>query len=278
MSFGAPQPGYKDAATAQADASTANVNAQTQANRPNLNTPWGSMSWTNDNGQWTGNVSLNPDQQAALESQQKLQTGRSQLANSLQGQMQDQMQTPMDWGALPALPDANAIRGQAVKATYDQQAQMLDPQWSQAQDKMRTQLLNEGLDPSSAAYQNQTQSFNNQKQQAYQGAMDSSIGSGAQAAQQAFSMGLGTRQQAISEDQTKRMQPLNEMNALMGGQQVSMPQFPGFSQAGQAQAPQYLSAAGMQGNFDLQNEQLTQSEWADAIQGFGSLAQNLFMF
>lgn len=51
------------------------------------------------------------------------------------------------------------------------------------------------------------------------------------------------RQQAIAEQAQARGMSLNEMNALLTGQQVSSPQMPGFQSASAGQAPQYNQAA-----------------------------------
>jgi hypothetical protein len=59
------------------------------------------------------------------------------------------------------------------------------------------------------------------------------------------------RQQAIAEQQTARVQPLNELNALLTGQQVGTPQMPSFNTAGLAQTPNLLRAADMGYQADL---------------------------
>lgn len=102
-----PAPDYTAAVNAQAQASAQNTAAQTAANRPNINTPWGSMSWTNTpgaNGQdsWTANVSLSPQQQQALDSQFAIQQGMSGLAQTMIPQVQQSMSQGMNWDALPA--------------------------------------------------------------------------------------------------------------------------------------------------------------------------------
>ena len=53
------------------------------------------------------------------------------------------------------------------------------------------------------------------------------------------------RQQMINEEIARRGQSLNEVNALLSGQQVGQPQFTQFSNAGVAAAPQLLAAANM---------------------------------
>jgi len=53
------------------------------------------------------------------------------------------------------------------------------------------------------------------------------------------------RQQAIAEQMQRRGMSLNEMNALLSGQQVGMPQMPTFNASGRAETPQILNATQM---------------------------------
>lgn len=85
-----------------------------------------------------------------------------------------------------------------------------------------------------------------------------------QAAGQAFNLGgsyadqmARMRQQGIAEQQLQRAMPLNEMNALLTGQQVGMPQMPQFNTAQRAETPQLLQAAnlGYQAQLDASNAQ-----------------------
>lgn len=57
------------------------------------------------------------------------------------------------------------------------------------------------------------------------------------------------RQSQIAEEMQQRGMSLNEINALLYGQQVGMPNLPGFTTAGAADPTQYLSAAGAEGQF-----------------------------
>lgn len=115
-----PAPDYTAAVEKQAEASAANTAAQTAANRPNITTPWGSMTWTQTPGaegqpaQWAANVQLSPQQQQALNSQMAIQQGRSDAALGLLNQAQSAFQTPMNWSALPGRADqisAPQLRG-----------------------------------------------------------------------------------------------------------------------------------------------------------------------
>jgi hypothetical protein len=58
------------------------------------------------------------------------------------------------------------------------------------------------------------------------------------------------RQQAIAEQMQRRGMSLNEMNALLSGQQVAMPTMPSFSAASKAETPNLLGA--MQMGYDAQ--------------------------
>ena len=53
------------------------------------------------------------------------------------------------------------------------------------------------------------------------------------------------RQQAIAEQMQRRGMSLNELNALLSGQQVQMPQMPSFVSSGRAETPNILGATQM---------------------------------
>jgi hypothetical protein len=86
------------------------LDKQTAENRPNQNTPWGSINWTQDDkGNWTQNVSLSPAEQAALDSQQRIKQGMSGIAEGMVGGIGDMYSNPMDWSQFTQ-------RGDVVKA------------------------------------------------------------------------------------------------------------------------------------------------------------------
>lgn len=86
------------------------------------------------------------------------------------------------------------------------------------------------------------------------------------------------RQQAIAEQAQQRGMSLNEMNALLTGQQVNMPSMPSFNTSGRAETPQLLQAAnlGYQGSLDTYNAQ--QQQLANQMSGLGSIASTAMMF
>lgn len=121
MSKSAPKaPDYTAAAQAQADSSREVTEQQTWANRPTINTPFGSQTWDvtpkwDPSTQqylntWEQNTTLTPESQAALDSQMRLTQGRSDLAEGLLGRVQDEYGEPMDWSQfqqLASTPQAN---------------------------------------------------------------------------------------------------------------------------------------------------------------------------
>jgi len=111
-----PPPDYTGAAMAQAQASRENLNMQNFANRPTINTPFGSETWQTNAvidpatgqrvTQFTQNTTLNPALQQALDSQINIQQGRSDLANAFLGRVGEEYRQPFDFQNLPALTSA----------------------------------------------------------------------------------------------------------------------------------------------------------------------------
>ena len=123
-----PAPDYTGAALAQAQASKENLNIQNYANRPTVNTPWGQESWTTQAvtdpatgqqvTQWTQNTTLNPELQAALDSQIALQQQRSNLAEGFMGRVGESYAKPFDWENLPQMAQAGPAQLSSNIADY----------------------------------------------------------------------------------------------------------------------------------------------------------------
>lgn len=246
-------PNYAGAAEQTANASQHATNQQTQANRPDINTPFGFQNWTQGpDGQWSLSSGLNG--------------GLGAAAGSLGGQAQDAMSHPLDMSGLPQVDSGAGARDQAIQASYGQAASRLDPQWKQREEQERSQLANQGLDPNSEAGRNAMTQFGQSRNDAYGGAMNSAILHGDQAGNTVFHNSMMARQNALGEALKKRGLPLEEMQAMMG-----LMGTPGFHSAGVGATPDYLGAAGLQDsanwrNFDFENKQRT-----DAMSGMGDL-------
>jgi hypothetical protein len=86
------------------------------------------------------------------------------------------------------------------------------------------------------------------------------------------------RQQMIAEQMQRRGMSLNEMNALLSGQQVSMPQMPGFQAAQRSETPNILGATQMGYDAALGAANAQNAGTANMLGGLGQLGQMAFMF
>lgn len=333
MSKGSPPaaPNYTGAAQQQGQ-DAQNLNAQqTYANRPDQYSPFGSTTYNANQAidpatgrpvtQWTQQTQLNPQSQAALDSQMQLMTGRSDLAGGMLGNVQQSLGQPFDWSNLPGAgqaPSSYQMQSQLNPTTQNttapefqqqtndyinQALQRIQPAHDYQTQQLQTQLANEGLTQGSQAYNqallqnsnnqgldnwnaissgNQYQQQQNQQLLAMQGqAFNQQQGAGQfynQAAGQQQGQDLASfnaqnqaRQQAIAEQQTQRGMSLNDMNALLSGQQVQNPNMPGFSTAQGGTPTQYLQAAGMQGNAAMQQYQAQVAQQQAMYGGLGAL-------
>jgi hypothetical protein len=253
---GAPDtPNYAAGAQQQGQENRAVLGQQTQANRPNQQTPFGFSNWTQDAaGNWTQNTGLSGPLGGA--------------AGNLNAQAAQNLLSPMDWNQLGKLDDGSAARDQAINASYDAQAARLNPMFANREDAMRTELLNQGLDPNSQAARGARSDFSAARNDAFGGAMNSAIREGTAAQQATFTQNLAARNQKLMEMLKRRGQPLDELNALQG-----FTQMPGFMGAGQAQATPYMQAMLAQSGFDMDKWLAQQKMMGDMFGGLGELGQ-----
>jgi len=80
------------------------------------------------------------------------------------------------------------------------------------------------------------------------------------------------RQQEIAEAMQRRGFSLNEINALLYGQQVAMPSMPGFNTAQRAEGYQGLMAAQLTGQAELDRFNAQQAAMQGMMSGIGSMA------
>jgi hypothetical protein len=83
------------------------------------------------------------------------------------------------------------------------------------------------------------------------------------------------RQAQIAEAQQRQTNALNNINALISGQQVSMPQMPSFNANQAAQPVNYLGAAQAQGQYSLQQQQMQNASDNSAMSGAFGLGGSL---
>lgn len=249
---GGSAPDFSGAADKQWQQSNQAVNQQTQANRPDQNTAWGSTQWNQDaSGNWSQNQTLNSGLQGLFD------TG-------IQRQQQG-----VNYGALPGLTSGEDARNQAITGAYGQATSRLDPRFQQGESDIRSRLYNQGLREGDAAYDREMGNFGREKNDAYNQAMFGAIGQGTQAGQAMFGQSLQGRQQMLGEANQQMNQPTQGFLSLLGGSgAMNMPSFMG---SGAATPGNYLGAAQAQGNFNQNATQMENQAWGNLFSAGGSL-------
>ena len=260
----------------QADIGREYLGEQTTTNRPDQFTPFGSSVWEDlGDNKWQQTVSLTPELQDILESQQGLALERGELAQDLFGTVEEDLGAPISWEALEAneIDTGEAARQAAEDAIYGRATSRLDPMWGQREEQMRTRLWNQGLRPGDEAWDTAMGNMERARTDAYQTAINQAIVGGGQEASRTFGLDMARRQQALAEQLRRRTQALGEIGALVSGQpNVGMPALPGFSQAGRAMAPDLVGAAQMGHQNEWDRYGARQAEKAGTFGGIMGVA------
>lgn len=168
---------------------------------------------------WTQTTTLSPEQQRLYDLTTRGQTTYGETANSLLDSVKGQLSQPVnvDWAA---------ERDRALAA----QMGRINPSIAQAEEGLRSRLLNSGLTPGSEGWEREFRTFQ-------QGRNDALLAADLNAG--------NTVGQAISQQAALRSMPLNEVSALLSGSQVQVPQ------AGQA-APVNVAPTDVVGAYNTQ--------------------------
>lgn len=263
-------PDYMGATQLQGEISKENLNTQNYANRPTINTPFGSQTWGTQSvkdpatGQivtsWTQNNSLAPGLQQALDDQMSIQAGRSDLAGSFMNRVASDYSKPMDYSSLPALTSANQV-GNLQTGTTDytpglatsfnfgsplpqfdssyrdtvanQLIQKMQPAHDYQQRQLETKLSNMGFRPGTEGYDRELNNLNMRQSAERYNALDTA----GNEAQRLYNMQMGTAQQGYNQNLGAAQfqnQALGQANALdlanMGAQNQAMSQQYGLNQ------------------------------------------------
>lgn len=213
---GPPAPDYTAAAEKTADSQNTQLTQQTWANRANQVTPWGNLTWSAEKGvdpatgkpitSWTQTTDVSPELQHALDSQMDMQTGRSDLANSLFPRAQEEFGQKMDWTGFtdwasnPQVQQTNAVTNPFAFGPQQQAidtSRQMGPQVDQS--RMATPNVNQSL-------QGSPQLNANLGQGAGQGLQRQLDFSGAQNVQGAADA-RAAAEDAVYKSQTSRLDP-----------------------------------------------------------------------
>jgi hypothetical protein len=235
-----PPPDYAGAARETAAGNLDAARANIAANRVNQYTPYGSLEYTMagedkyGNPMWSATQKFSPDQQQLLDIQNALSIGTGKLGQQGLGYVEKMISQPFDTSQLPSL-------GINAGETYtDAYLRRLAPSMQQGRERLEQQLANQGVQLGSEAYDRAIRNFE-QKQN------DLMLG----ATTQGFDVGNRARAAAFGELAYQRNEPINTLNAVRSGSQVTNPQFVNPAMQATTAGPDLLSAAQAQGNAQM---------------------------
>ena len=299
---------YSEIAQIQGAENREVVRDQTYANRPTQYTPYGSTTWDNSQvidpstgkpvTQWSQTTSLTPELQYILNQQQAIAAGKGDVAGMLVNRMGSEYGQQMDWSGLSPMGEVpmgqytrpGGDRKAAEDAAYNQAQSRIAPQQESQRESLELKMRNQGLNPQDAAWQSQVQSqaqgFNDQNNQALWSAnqagrqnAESVFGQRLSANAQNYGQAMGNsayanqiRQQQLTEAMTQRGFSLNEINALMSGDQVGLPQMPNFAETSAAQPADYQGAAAQQASANAASDPTNALLGAGATLGAAALS------
>jgi len=241
--FGSPSqpatPDYTGAAQATAAGNLDAARAATAANRVNQVTPYGQLNYAvtgqdpYGNPTWTATTSLSPDQQALYNYDIATSKGLGELQQKGLGYVSNMLASPFDTSKLPST-GINA--GEQMSESI---MRRLQPQLQQEQKSFDAQMANQGIPVGSEAYMNAKRAFDQRQNDR----LTSSIIQGTD-------VGLRARGQGFSEQAYQRNEPINTLNAVRSGSQVTNPNsfYVNAPQQATTAGADMLGAAGMTGN------------------------------
>ena len=198
---------------------TGAAEATAAGNRINQYTPYGSLTYKQEGTDSQGHptygqtVALSPEQQKILDYQNQTSIGLGEIQGQGLDYVKNMLSKPFDTSQLPA-EQINA--GQTAQ---DAIMSRLNPQFDRRQASLETQMANQGIARGTEAWKNGQMDVDNARNDAM-----------TQAALQGMGIGQQARQQSMQEQSFLRNEPLNTLNAVRSGSQVTGPQFQGTPQ------------------------------------------------
>jgi len=235
-----PAPDYTGAAQATAAGNLEAARFGTKANRVDTYTPYGSLNYSQPNpddpDQWRADVNLSDTGRQLLGYQDAASLGLGEQTTQALGRVDQSLSQPFDYGSVGDIQ--NAAQGAVTSR--------LDPMFAAREESTQAQLYNQGLRPGMQAYDEAMRNFNVGRNDAYQ---------------QAIMAGINTMPQTYQMASSLRNQPLNELNALRTGSQVTNPTFQQAPQQQTTTGANLLGAAQSQGQagMDAYNSQVGQN-------------------
>lgn len=238
-----PAPDYAAAAAATAAGNLKAAQQATEANRVNTYTPYGNLTYAkdpNDPNQWTSTVSLSPSGQSLLDQQNKTSMGLGHLQDAATDRVGSTLGAPMPGSYDPTQETNNAASLINARLLPQQQRDHAD---------LDTQLANQGIMPGSEAHTRAEDQLGRTQNDAKQ-----------QAQLQGITLGQSQQGQQYAQQVANRNMPMNELNAIRTGAQVTNPTFQQSPQQATTSGPDMMAAANgtNQYNMGLYNSKVGQ--------------------
>lgn len=204
---------------------------------------------------WAVTQTLSPEQQKLLDYQNATSIGLGELTGKGLGYVEEMIQNPF---STKDLASTGFDAGQQYQDAY---MKRLDPQIQQGREQTAQRLANQGITVGSKAYE-EAMRLQGQKEN------DMLLG----ATTQGFGTGLQARQQGFNELAYQRNEPVNTLNAVRTGAQVTNPSYVSVPQQATTKGADMLGAATAQGNYDTASANAAQAGQSSMTGGLMSLA------
>ncbi len=232
-----PAPPYAAMARESALGDLESARAARKGNLVNQVTPYGSLTYTKTGSDpdfgWTQTLSLAPEQRQLLNAQNQTSLGLAGLQNQGLDYVRQALSRNITAADLPAsMVNAGQTGQDAIMAR-------LRPDLDRSRAALENRLANQGIPLGSEAYDNEMRLQSQRENDAMMQAALYGINTGQQA--QTQQLGL------LSALQDR---PINVLNAVRTGSQVTNPAFNAFAQQATTSGPDMLGAANLAGNYN----------------------------
>lgn len=267
-------------ATAQANTIMGNANERTPLGNVNYNVIGRETVFNPDSGQsyeiprYERVETLSPEQQRLFDQQTRLGQDLNDLAINQTSRISGLIGEPISLDGLPNAPsDMSAYRSQVEQAMLER----MNPQLDRDRTALETQLVNQGLQRGSEAF---NRSLDEARRQANDARTGIFLASGDESRREAEQQAIA-RERALQERLVPRNQSINEITSLMSGGQVTMPQFTPFRGAQMSEVPiadmMYRSAEMERQNW-MASQQMNAQSRAGMFGALGNIGAGLFRF
>ena len=271
-----PAPDYAGAAVAQGAANKESAIASNLLNNPNVNNPYGTQTFVGgeDGTRPTMTQTFSPEQQGLYDKSVQSKGLLADLGIQGAGALQGVVGKNLDLSGASAAPGgAEATRQRVIDAMMGR----ANEDYGKQTDQLNSDLIARGIRPGTKAYSDAQQMVERSRNDA----RNQAEVAGGNAASQAYTMDAQRRKDSIAEILAQRQTPLNEINALLSGSQVSNPfAVPGAAQnTNIAPAPIFGAAQAQdQHNTGVYNaQQASGNSFTNGLFGLGAAGIKAFI-